>query len=73
MIVTSHMYILKCFVTCCRLGVTYSDFLKDYAKKNQAFVASVEKALSDLVITAQKVRNYTLDIQLDYRLPFDST
>lgn len=32
---------------------SYSDFLKDYAKKDATFVASVEKAFSDLVQSAK--------------------
>ena len=39
----------------CSTGTTYTDFLKDFSKRNQTFVAGVEKALTDLVTTAQKV------------------
>ena len=34
---------------------TYSQFLKDYARQNPSFVASVEKALSELVTAANLV------------------
>jgi len=34
---------------------TYSQFLKDYARQNPPFVASVEKALSELVTAANQV------------------
>ena len=34
---------------------TYSQFLKDYARQNPTFVASVEKALSELVTAANQV------------------
>ena len=36
---------------------TYSQFLKDYARQNPTFVASVEKALSDLVTAANQVHS----------------
>jgi transcriptional repressor NF-X1 len=35
---------------------SYTQFLKDFAKLNPAFVANVEKALSDLVQNAKEVR-----------------
>jgi len=35
---------------------TYSQFLKDYARQNATFVASVEKALADLVTAVNQVR-----------------
>jgi len=34
---------------------TYSQFLKDYARQNPTFVANAEKALSELVTSANQV------------------
>lgn len=36
---------------------TYSQFLKDYAKQNSAFVAEIERALSQLVAATQQASN----------------
>ena len=33
----------------------YMDFLKEFTKKNPSFVSGIEKALGELVLTAQKV------------------
>lgn len=45
---------------------TYSQFLKDYARQNPTFVASVEKALSELVTAANQVCHGWL-VFYDYR------
>ena len=47
------------------VGTVYTDPLKEFSKKNPTFAASVEKAFSDLVQTAQMVSDISIGIQLN--------